>query len=389
MQHSVERRALLEAIRVRLAESPVVALLGARQVGKTTLARQVAAGWPGPNLVFDLETPGTFEALQATPEKLLSEQDGLVIVDEVQRLPGLFTLLRPICDNPARRAVFLLLGSASWDLVRGVSETLAGRVQFVDVFGFSLAEVGAQEQDRLWLRGSFPRAFLAESTAAWQRWMEGFTRTFLERDIPGLGSRVAPAALGRFWRMLAHFHGQIWNAAELARSMDVSVTAVNHYRDLLAGTFMVRMLPPWFENLGKRLVKSPKVYLRDSGVLHHLLGLGEMLELRTHPRYGASWEGFALEQTLAVHGQREAYFYATQRGAELDLLLLRRGRRWGFEFKCTDAPRTSKSMHIALDDLKLDHLWVVYPGTLRYPLTEKMTALPLQEIGTLDFHSTA
>jgi len=389
MQHSVERRALLEAIRVRLAESPVVALLGARQVGKTTLARQVAAGWPGPKLVFDLETPGTFEALQATPEKLLSEQDGLVIVDEVQRLPGLFTLLRPICDNPARRAVFLLLGSASWDLVRGVSETLAGRVQFVDVFGFSLAEVGAQEQDRLWLRGSFPRAFLAESTAAWQRWMEGFTRTFLERDIPGLGSRVAPTALGRFWRMLAHFHGQIWNAAELARSMDVSVTAVNHYRDLLAGTFMVRMLPPWFENLGKRLVKSPKVYLRDSGVLHHLLGLGEMLELRTHPRYGASWEGFALEQTLAVHGQREAYFYATQRGAELDLLLLRRGRRWGFEFKCTDAPRTSKSMHIALDDLKLDHLWVVYPGTLRYPLTEKMTALPLQEIGTLDFQSTA
>ena len=389
MQHSVERRALLEAIRVRLAESPVVALLGARQVGKTTLARQVAAGWPGPKLVFDLETPGTFEALQATPEKLLSEQDGLVIVDEVQRLPGLFTLLRPICDNPARRAVFLLLGSASWDLVRGVSETLAGRVQFVDVFGFSLAEVGAQEQDRLWLRGSFPRAFLAESTAAWQRWMEGFTRTFLERDIPGLGSRVAPTALGRFWRMLAHFHGQIWNAAELARSMDVSVTAVNHYRDLLAGTFMVRMLPPWFENLGKRLVKSPKVYLRDSGVLHHLLGLREMLELRTHPRYGASWEGFALEQTLAVHGQREAYFYATQRGAELDLLLLRRGRRWGFEFKCTDAPRTSKSMHIALDDLKLDHLWVVYPGTLRYPLTEKMTALPLQEIGTLDFQSTA
>jgi len=261
MQHSVERRALLEAIRVRLAESPVVALLGARQVGKTTLARQVAAGWPGPKLVFDLETPGTFEALQATPQKLLSEQDGLVIVDEVQRLPGLFTLLRPICDNPARRAVFLLLGSASWDLVRGVSETLAGRVQFVDVFGFSLAEVGAQEQDRLWLRGSFPRAFLAESTAAWQRWMEGFTRTFLERDIPGLGSRVAPTALGRFWRMLAHFHGQIWNAAELARSMDVSVTAVNHYRDLLAGTFMVRMLPPWFENLGKRLVKSPKVYL--------------------------------------------------------------------------------------------------------------------------------
>jgi predicted AAA+ superfamily ATPase len=240
------------------------------------------------------------------------------------------------------------------------------------------------EQDRLWLRGGFPRAFLAEGTAAWERWMEGFTRTFLERDIPGLGSLVSPEALGRFWRMLAHFHGQTWNAAELARSMDVSRTAVNHYRDLLAGTFMVRVLPPWFESLGKRLVKSPKVYLRDSGILHYLLGLGEMLELRTHPRYGASWEGFALEQTLIAHGSRDAYFYGTQRGAELDLLLLRRGRRWGFEFKCTDAPKTTKSMHVALEDLKLEHLWVVYPGTLRYPITEKITALPLREIGNLE-----
>ena len=216
--------------------------------------------------------------------------------------------------------------------------------------------------------------------------MDGFTRTFLERDIPGLGSRVAPAALGRFWRMLAHFHGQTWNAAELARSMDVSVTAVNHYRDLLAGTFVVRVLPPWFENLGKRLVKSPKVYLRDSGVLHHLLGLGEMIELRTHPRYGASWEGFALEQTLVVHGQRDAYFYGTQRGAELDLLLLRHGRRWGFEFKCTDAPKTTKSMHVALEDLNLEHLWVVYPGTLCYPMAENITALPMRHIASIELN---
>jgi predicted AAA+ superfamily ATPase len=214
--------------------------------------------------------------------------------------------------------------------------------------------------------------------------MESFTRTFLERDIPGLGSKVSPAALGRFWRMLAHYHGQTWNATELARSMDVSVTAVNHYRDLLTGTFMARVLPPWFENLGKRLVKSPKVYLRDSGVLHHLLGISSMEELRMHPRYGASWEGFALEQTLIAHGQRDAYFYGTQRGAELDLLLLRRGRRWGFEFKCTDAPTTTKSMHIALDDLKLEHLWVVYPGMLRYPMTEKITALPLREIHQIE-----
>jgi len=383
MQRSVSRPSLLKAIQVRLAESPVVALLGARQVGKTTLANEVAAAWVGPSVVFDLEVSTTREALAATPERTLGERQGLVIVDEVQRLPGLFEVLRPICDNPKRQAVYLLLGSASWGLVKGVSETLAGRVQFVDVGGFSLAEVGFEKQDRLWLQGGFPRAFLAENPEVWERWMEAFTRTFLERDIPGLGSKVAPEALGRFWRMLAHFHGQTWNGAELARSMDVSVTAVNHYRDLLAGTFMVRVLPPWFENLGKRLVKSPKVYLRDSGVLHHLLGIGQMLALQTHPRYGASWEGFALEQTLIAHGEREAYFYGTQRGAELDLVLLRRGRRWGFEFKCTDAPKTTRSMHVALDDLKLEHLWVVYPGSLRYPLSDRISALPLRETGNL------
>lgn len=389
MQQSIARTTLLEAIRVRLGESPVVALLGARQVGKTTLAEQVAAAWEGPTVVFDLEKTATHAALSATPEKLLGEQVGLVIVDEVQRMPELFALLRPLCDDRKRKAVYLLLGSASWDLVQGVSETLAGRIQFVDVAGFSLAEVGAERQDQLWLRGGFPRAFLAGSDDAWERWMEGFTRTFLERDIPGLGSQVSPVALGRFWRMLAHYHGQTWNAAELARSMDVSVTAVNHYRDLLAGTFMIRVLPPWFENLGKRLVKSPKIYLRDSGALHHMLGIGGMLELRTHPRYGASWEGYALEQILIAHGGRDAYFYGTQRGAELDLLLLRRGRRWGFEFKCTEAPTTTKSMHIALEDLKLEHLWVVYPGSLRYSMTKQITALPLREIGTLELKAQA
>jgi predicted AAA+ superfamily ATPase len=351
------------------------------------LAEQVAAEWGGPTVVFDLEKVAIREALSATPERLLSEQEGLVIVDEVQRMPELFALLRPLCDDRKRKAVYLLLGSASWDLVKGVSETLAGRIQFVDVAGFSLTEVGAERQDELWLRGGFPRAFLAESSDAWERWLEGFTRTFLERDIPGLGSHVSPVALGRFWKMLAHYHGQTWNAAELARSLDVSVTAVNHYRDLLAGTFMARVLPPWFENLGKRLVKSPKVYLRDSGVLHHLLGIKGMLELRTHPRYGASWEGFALEQVLISRGERDAYFYGTQRGAELDLLLLRHGRHWGFEFKCSDAPKTTKAMHIALDDLKLEHLWVVYPGALRYSLTDQITALPLREIDAIEMNA--
>ncbi len=384
MQRQIARQTLSDAVVRGLSEGPAVALLGARQVGKTTLARQVLSGWRGPSAVFDLEVTADREALSATPERLLRAGEGLVVLDEVQRMPGLFEVLRPICDDPGRRAVFLLLGSASLDLVKGVSETLAGRLLFVDVGGFSLAEVGPGHQDRLWMRGGFPRAFLAASAAAWGRWMESFSRTFLERDVPGLGSRVSAGALGRFWRMLAHGHGQVWNASDLARSMGVSVTAVNHYRDLLAGAFMIRVLPPWFENLGKRLVKSPKVYLRDSGVLHFLLGVQAMRDLLAHPRYGASWEGFALEQTLLAHGERDAYFYATHRGAELDLLLLRRGRRWGFEFKCTDAPRTTKSMHVVIDDLGLEHLWVVYPGEREYPLADAVTALPLRCVGAIE-----
>ena len=387
MQQLIARPNLKAAVSGSLQEAPVVALLGARQVGKTTLAQQVAAAWPEPSRLLDLEVPAVREALVRTPDTVLRSSDGLVVVDEVQRLPALFEVLRPICDDPDRRAVFLLLGSASLDLIRGVSETLAGRILFVDVSGFSISEVGAEQLQRLWMRGGFPRAWLAPSSPAWMRWMQSFTQTFLERDIPGLGSRVSPTAIGRFWRMLAHFHGQVWNAAELARSMDVSVTAVNRYRDLLAGTFMIRVLPPWFENLGKRLVKSPKVYLRDTGILHFLLGIEEAEELPMHPRYGASWEGFALEQTLVAHGAREAYFYATLRGAELDLMLLRRRRRWGFEFKCTDAPRTTKAMHIAIDDLGLEHLWVVYPGSLRYSLTERITALPLGEVDEITFQS--
>lgn len=361
----------------------MVALLGAREVGKTTLAEQVVSAWDGPSIIFDLEARRERAALSATPERLLRAADGLVVIDEIQRMPELFEVLRPICDARDRKAVFLVLGSASPDLIAGVSETLAGRVLFVDAGGLSIAEAGPENQDGLWLRGGFPRAYLAPSAEAWSRWMESFTRTFLERDIPGLRSRVAPQAVGRFWRMLAHVHGQRWNAAGLARSMDVSVTAVRNYRDLLSGSFMIRQLPPWFENLGKRLVKSPKVFIRDSGILHSLLGLEAPLDVAMHPLYGASWEGFALEQTLLEHGEREAYFYGTQRGAELDLLLLRRGRRWGFEFKCTDAPRTTKSMHIVVRDLGLERLWVVYPGDVEYPLTDTITALPLKRIGDI------
>ncbi len=380
MRQSTARQRLLDATLWRLSQSPVTALLGARQVGKTTLAQQIVAAWEGPATVYDLEVPAVREAFRTTPERLLRGGEGLVVIDEVQRVPELFEILRPICDDPERKAVFLLLGSASWDLIRGVSETLAGRISFVDVSGFSLDEVGTGNQDRLWVRGGFPLAYLAESDAACTLWIESFARTFLERDVPGLGSRVSPEALGRFWTMLAHVHSQTWNASALSRSMGVGAKSVNHYRDLLAGTFMIRVLPPWFENVGKRVVKAPKVYIRDSGILHYLLGLESMVDLVRHPAYGPSWEGFALEQTLIAFGARQAYFWGTHRGAELDLMLLRGGRRWGFEFKCADAPRTTRSMHTVIEDLGLQHLWVVYPGDLEYPLKEKITAVPLKKI---------
>ena len=383
MQQLIPRPSLRSAIEQGLSGFPVVALLGARQVGKTTLAQLLAAKWEGPTKVFDLEAYAARQALTATPDRLLRQSEGLVVLDEIQRLPELFEVLRPVCDDPARKAVFLLLGSVSWDLIKRISETLAGRIHFVDVGGVSLAEAGVRHLDRLWMRGGFPRAFLAPDAEAWTRWMESFTRTFLERDIPGLGSRVSPEKLARFWRMLAHYHGQTWNASAIGQSMDVGPSAVNHYRDLLAGSFMVRVLDPWFENLGKRLVKSPRVFLRDTGVLHYLLGLEELAELPMHPNYGASWEGFALEQTLIAHGQRGAYHYRTQRGAELDLLLIRRTLRWGFEFKCTDAPRTTKSMRVVIRDLGLEHLWVIYPGSWEYSLDSNITALPLGNIGSL------
>ncbi len=358
-----------------LGEAPVTVLLGARQTGKTTLARHVAETLTGVHY-FDLERAASRSAL-ATPELTLGELTGTVVIDEVQRLPALFEVLRPLCDRPGAPARFLLLGSASPALVKGVSESLAGRALYVHVPGLALDEAGPGSQTRLWLRGSFPRSYLAASDAASGRWRESFVQTFLERDIPQLGIRVPAEALRRFWTMLAHYHGQTWNGAELARSIDATPGTVRHYLDILAGAYVVRVLPPWFENVGKRQVKAPKVYIRDSGLLHCLLGIETMSALRSNPRYGASWEGFALEQVLALSGDRNAYYWRTQRGAELDLLLLQGGKRLGFEFKCTDAPSMTKSIHIALADLALDRLYVVYPGTESYPLHERVQALPL------------
>ena len=264
--------------------------------------------------------------------------------------------------------------------MRGASESLAGRVGFIDMAGFDMREVKPLDAKRLWLRGGFPRSFLARSNGASMQWRQDFVRTFLERDVPQLGVRIATEALRRFWMMIAHYHGQIWNGAELARSLGVSEHTVRSYLDLLTGTFLVRQLQPWFENLSKRQYKSPKVYVRDSGLLHALLSLDSVAAHESHPKYGASWEGFAIEQILAVTGSRQAYFWGAHSGAELDLLLFRNGLRYGVEFKTTDAPRMTKSLHVALSDLNLERAWIVYPGVERYAVHERVEAAPLADV---------
>lgn len=382
-QHMINRTELAKSVLTGLEESPVTALLGARQTGKTTLAREIASQVSQNVHWFDLESMQGRRALEQTPEITLSSLTGLTVIDEVQRMPELFALLRPLADRPEQPARFLLLGSAAPELVRGASESLAGRIQFVQVPGLSLEETGSTQQDALWFRGGFPRSFLAASDAASRRWLDGFVKTFLERDIPQLGINIPAQTLRRFWNTTAHYHGQILNASELARTMDITPRTARHYLDILCGAFMVRLLPAWSTNLKKRQVKAPKLYLRDSGLLHALLELNSLHELRAHPRYGASWEGFALEQILSQFGERNAFFWATQRGAELDLLLHRSGKRWGFEFKCSDAPRSTRSMHIALEDLQLERLFVIYPGALRYALHEKIEAVPLKETSSL------
>jgi predicted AAA+ superfamily ATPase len=273
-----------------------------------------------------------------------------------------------------------LLGSASPHLVKGVSESLAGRIGFVDLAGFQLWEVGMQHRDRLWIRGGLPKAFLAGSDAVSNQWRESFIRTFLERDIPQLGINIAAETLRRFWTMVAHYHGQVWNAAEFARSLGTAENTARRYLDILSGAYMVRVLPPWFENLKKRQVKAPKIYIRDSGLFHRLLQVSTLADLQGHPKIGASWEGFALEHLIHVFRTRDAYFWATHAGAELDLMVTIAGKRHGFEFKYTDAPGRKRSMHIAIEDLGLEHMWIVYPGDQKYTLDDKITVIPLEEI---------
>ena len=363
-----------------LRESPVVALLGPRQAGKTTLAREAAKGLGAE--FFDLEDPVDLSRL-ANPKLALESLRGLVVLDEAQRQPELFPILRVLADRPRVPARFLLLGSASPHLVRGVSESLAGRVRLIEMGGFDLSEAGPELMTRLWQRGGFPRSFMAPSDQRSFRWRGDFISTFLERDIPQLGLSIPAAALRRFWTMVAHYHGQIWNAAEFARSIGSSEPTARRYLDILCGAYVARQLPPWFENVAKRQVKAPKVYIRDSGILHALLSLPTMRDLAAHPKYGASWEGFALEQVLSRADTRDAYFWATHGGAELDLLLMKGGRRIGFEFKCADAPRMTKSMRVALADLRLERLFVVYPGARSYDLEEKVRVLALSDLHAL------
>ena len=335
----IERAREMETVQRLLRRYPVVGVTGARQVGKTTLARQVAATWKAPAALFDLENPQDLARL-ADPLLALRELKGLVIIDEIQRLPNLFPLLRVLADRPRTPAQFLVLGSASPELLRQGSESLAGRIAYHELQGLSVDEVGIAHHPRLWLRGGFPRSYVAASEAASFQWRHGFVRTFLERDLPQLGFTINSVTLRRFWTMLAHYHGQIWNASEFGRSFGVADTTVRGYLDRLTAALVVRQLLPWFENIGKRQVKAPKVYVADSGLLHCLLDIRTRGDLEGHPKVGASWEGFVIGQIMRhLHAApEECFFWATHSGAGLDLLVIRGRKRWGFEIKRTTTP---------------------------------------------------
>jgi predicted AAA+ superfamily ATPase len=369
-----------DSIRALLGEFPVVALLGARQVGKTTLALSLAQE-RGEVTRFDLEDPMARERLR-DPMLALRELRGLVVIDEIQRAPEIFGVLRVLADRTPLPARFLVLGSASLDLLRQTSESLAGRIAFHELRPFDLHEVGFGHWSDLWLRGGFPRSFLATSGAASVRWRRAFVRTYLERDLPQLGIRVPGATIRRFWTMVAHYHGQTWNGAELARAFGISQSTVRHYLDILVATYMARRLEPWHENLAKRQVKSPKVFLADSGLLHLLLGIEGPDALVGHPKVGASFEGFAIEQVIRCLGAEpeECFTWALHSGADLDLLIVRGGVRLGFEIKRTSAPRPTRSMRTALDALRLERIDVVYPGSEIFPMAERIRAVGIESL---------
>jgi predicted AAA+ superfamily ATPase len=368
-QHSTKVRSLLR-------DYPVVAILGARQVGKTTLALELLEKHEGPGERFDLEDPADLARL-SDPRLALSDLRGLVVIDEVQRAPDLFSVLRVLADRKPARARFLVLGSASPELLRQSSETLAGRIAFHILDGFDLSEVGQENLSPLWLRGGFPESFLARSNGVSYTWRRNFIRTFIERDLPQLGIRVSAQTLSRFWSMLAHYHGQIWNASELGRALGVTDKTVRHYLDILSAALVIQQLKPWHANVKKRQVRSPKVYVSDPGILHGLLDIRDRRDLERHPKVGASWEGFMMRQVARVldASPEECYFWATHSGPELDLLWVRGRRRWGFEFKRTSSPTVTRSLHAALDTLDLQRSFVVHAGDKTFPLHRKVTAV--------------
>jgi predicted AAA+ superfamily ATPase len=371
---------LSATVQLALSRSPVVLLAGPRQCGKTTIARQFVA--PGSVNYFDLEDPLSLSRL-SEPMTTLGALSGLVVLDEVQRRPDIFPILRVLVDRDDNPAQFLILGSASGDLLRQTSESLAGRLEWVTMGGFTLREAGGDATSSLWLRGGFPRAFLAADEPTSLAWRASFIQTLLERDFPQWGVRTSAIALRRFWTMVAHYHGQTWKATDPARALDVSEPTTRRYLDLLTDAYMVRQLQPFHANLRKRQVKAPKVYVRDSGLLHQLLGIASMQGLLAHPKAGASWEGFAVEQVLATEPHDEACFWATHQGAEIDLVLRRGETLFGVECKRTDTPRVTPSIRIAINDLGLDRVAVVYPGAKRFPLTDRVEAVPLDDLATL------
>lgn len=371
------RKHLYERVQNALRRNRIASLLGPRQCGKTTLAREIVAS--DSINYFDLENPRNLDRLE-NPMSALETLKGIVVIDEIQRRPDLFPVLRVLADRMPLPARFLILGSASPALLRQSSESLAGRIEQVSMSGFDLNEVGIQAAPRHWLRGGYPLSFLAGNDDESDRWRGNFIRTFLERDIPQFGFSIPATTLLRFWTMAAHYHGQIWNYAEPARSLNLGETTIRRYLDLLGDLFMLRSLPPWHANLKKRQVKSPKVYFRDSGLLHQLLGIRTEQELLCHPKCGASWEGYAVEETLRSVEPDEAYFWATHQGAEIDLVIVKQGRMLGVECKRVDAPRMTPSLRIALADLKLDRIAVVYPGPHRYPMADRVEAVPLEAL---------
>lgn len=381
----IERSKYLQKILNSIEDNPVTALVGSRQSGKTTLAKEIANLYSlkGKVRYLDLERNNDLAVLE-NPELALENLTGLVVIDEVQRRPDLFPLLRVFSDRNPLPAKFLVLGSASGDLLRQTSESLAGRIEYIELPGFGIDEIESSLYDQLWIRGGYPRSFLADNEEKSFKWREQFIQTFLEKDIGSFGLKVSPLHLKRFWQMIAHYHGQTCNYSEIGRSLGITSSTVKNYLDLLSDTFMIRQLAPWFENIGKSMVKAPKLYIRDSGLLHALLDIESLDRLQRHPKVGASWEGFVLEQIIRLSNKsHNAFFWATHSGAEMDLILNIRGERLGFEIKYTDAPTKTKSMALALSSLNLSKIYVVYPGINPYYISENIEAVPLSYLKEL------